>query len=145
MIAFITWFLNKVVKNPVWFERNRLLWSILMVEYVAIFGASLINLFNKCEHFFEGQVLMTVIMIFLDFHYSLGGDWIEDMLFGDMDQSYGNKGLGFTVFMDNLPWYMAHACCIPVIFTIQLYFTGTIFRFESLSAFLTNISGGLSM
>ena len=71
---------------------------------------------------------MAILMLFMEVHYGLAGDWLEDFIYGDLDKSYGNKGIGLKVIMDNWPDYIAQIICIPVLSIIQVCCTGTLFR-----------------
>ena len=112
-IALITYLVESFV--PIhWFSRLRVIWSLLVIEYVTLFGASLLSLLNRLEQFYQGQTIITIICIFLEIHFTLMFEWLEDAIFGDMDQSYGfNKGFS-RVYEDNFGSYVCQTMCLPV-------------------------------
>ena len=104
-IAVITYLVETFV-HPHWFIRLRLVWSILAIEFVTLFGASLLSLLNSLEQLYQGQILITILSIFLEIHLTLMFEWVEDMVFQDMNLSYGfNKGFD-RIISDNFGSYI---------------------------------------
>ena len=104
-IALMTYLVETFV-HPHWFQRLRLVWSILAIEFATLFGASLISLLNKLEQLYSGQILISIFGIFLEIHLTLMFEWIEDILFKDMNLSYGfNKGFD-RIISDNFGSYV---------------------------------------
>ena len=66
------------------FERNKLIWSIFMLEFVAVFGSCLLDLCNNLERIHDGHMLITIVCVFLEVHFTLGFNWLEDIVFGDL-------------------------------------------------------------
>ena len=66
-----------------------MIWSILVLEYVAMFPAGLIHILNQAEYMFDGSIFMFGLLLFLEMHWTLGFDWIEDLLNGDMNTKWG--------------------------------------------------------
>jgi hypothetical protein len=86
-------------------NKHRVIWSILMIEYVTLFGFSLVHLINQLESLFQLQATVTVFMIFIEMHLTLGWEWVEDIIWGDMNTSYGfNKGFDLII-KDNIDNY----------------------------------------
>lgn len=54
IVAIISISVNMFVRAPAWFTRNRLIWSMLMVEYVTSFGVFFIAHLNRIELDFKG-------------------------------------------------------------------------------------------
>lgn len=111
----MSFLVNNVVQVPVWYERFRLGWSILVIEFVTIFGYCLLNLLNLIETHHDGNAIVYAVLLWWELHYGLSGDWAEDyMNGGDMDQSYGQKGL-FAIIPDNLSSYLPYIVGTPVL------------------------------
>lgn len=66
-----------------------MIWSIVVLEYVAMFPAGLINILNHAEYTFNGSTLMFGFLLFLEMHWTLGFDWVEDLVNGDMNTKWG--------------------------------------------------------
>ena len=99
LVAVLSYLTNNLyfdVKKCI--DRHKLIWSIMMVEYVTFFGCSLVALLNQIEGHFKFQAAITILLMFIEQHLSLGWNWVEDIIFGDMNQSYGlNKGFDVII------------------------------------------------
>ncbi len=54
-----------------------------------MFPAGLINILNHAEYTFNGSTFMYGLLLFLEMHWTLGFDWIEDFFNGDMNTKWG--------------------------------------------------------
>lgn len=137
-VAVLSFMVNRIVQVPVWYRRFRLGWSILMIEFVTVFGYCLLNLLNLLESHHEGNAIWVGLLLWMELHYGLAGDWFEDYTNGgDMNQSYGQKGL-LAILPDNLPTYLPYIVGTPVLTAIQMYFHGTILRYDSFQDAISN-------
>lgn len=97
-----------------------------MLEFVSAFGTYFLQLMNNLEEHHEGSILIVILCVFCEIHFTLGFNWIEDIVFGDMNQNYkiGTPG----IILDNLDSYTAHTLSFIFIFYIQHLAYGNIFR-----------------
>ena len=117
-VAIMSFLVNNIVQAPVWYERFRLGWSILCIEFVTIFGFCLLNLLNLIETHHDGSAIWYAILLCWELHYGLAGDWFEDFMNkGDMNQSYGQRGLG-DIVPANLSTYLPYLVGAPVLVVI---------------------------
>ncbi len=107
--------MNKYVKVDEWFIRQRITWSILLIEYTTLFGACNIDLLNKMENEYEGNFIMIFILFTFYFHTHIGIDWLEDICNGDMNKTT-KYFLGKEAFLFNIATYMGHLVNIPTLF-----------------------------
>jgi len=124
LVAFMSWTINNFTIQH-WFNRVRLLWSILMVEYYVIWGSRLLDLFNHLERDFGGNLWWTGSLIRFEANSLIIVDLVEDWYFGDMDLIYLKYSLFYTFFdlklkllKDNLDHFMGYLVGIPAIFII---------------------------
>ena len=71
---------NLFVKKS-WFEQNRIIWSILVIELAPIFGISLIDVCNNIENRFNGSIMFAILTLFTEMHAGCFFDWTEDIIF----------------------------------------------------------------
>lgn len=115
IIVVITSLVNNFVSKK-WFGLSplvRIMWSYFVIEQVQFYGPCLLYCVNNIEHHFQGEFFMCIMMLFWEIHYYLAGDWLEDLIFGDLDMNYGNKGVG-RFFSDNWPAYICQVISLPV-------------------------------
>ena len=62
-----------------------LLWSIFIIEFVSLFGQSMVTLINQLEKKFALSPTLSLSMVVLEMHLTLGWEWLEDIIFGDMN------------------------------------------------------------
>lgn len=95
-----------------------MVWVILMNELVTILGISLLSLLNRLETISQGNIFMVALCVFYEIHVTRGGWWVEDMVYGDMNQNYGfNKGFK-NIINDNFGTYLPYMISFPVLFTL---------------------------
>ena len=105
-----------------------------MIEFVSCFGVGNIDFLNYWERSLGGSIVSIAYESMVAFHQVLVGYWLEDIIFGDLNQSYGQKGLRHLIW-DNWGWYVGNIISIPTYFAIQWYFTGELFRDRLFPAF----------
>jgi len=88
IIIPLTAFTNLCVGKH-WFKRCKFLWLIMNFEYLITFAHSNTLLFNEFETLCRGSLLLSAMLVFVFAHLTLGGDFIEDMVFGDLGTNYG--------------------------------------------------------
>lgn len=116
-ISIVTKFVNeKVHYHKKWIGRNRVIWAMLNVEFVTMFGSSFLITINDTEKYFEGNLVMLSLLVFLEVHYLLGAWWVEDLIYGDM-----NCHIGFdsTCIRHNFGFYLAPCLTMPLLFFMQ--------------------------
>ncbi len=113
--------MNKYVKAGEWFIRQRITWSILLIEYTTLFGACNIDLLNKVENEYEGSLFMVLVLFTFYFHTHIGIDWLEDICNGDMNRTT-KYFFGKDVFLFNIATYMGQIVNISILFLYQFYF-----------------------
>jgi hypothetical protein len=101
-----------------------------MVEFVTTFGFYWLGLLNRLENEHKGHILWLFIISWADIHYTLAPNWLEDYIYEDMNESYGNKGLE-SLIMQNMGTYGSRIVGVPLLIAIQYKFHGQIFRFAN--------------
>ena len=84
-VAFLSVLVNTQVKTKKLKRQYPLLWSILLVEFVSLFGQSMVSLINNLEQTYHLKIEIAVFMIFVEMHLTLGFEWLEDIIFRDMN------------------------------------------------------------
>ena len=116
---------NLFVKKS-WFEQNRIIWSILVIELAPIFGISLIDVCNNIENRFNGSIMFAILTLFTEMHAGCFFDWTEDIIFQDLNLNY--KLYNPATIYQNMSVYLAYLVGIPTLFLVQFYHTGDIVR-----------------
>ena len=112
-----------------YFPRFRLGWSILVMEYVAVFAWSWLYILNSVETIFEAHSGWVVFFLWFEMSCGLIPEWIEDIICGgDMNQSYGNNGI-LNIFFDNFSTYGGYFIHLPLNFVLQYYCFSQFLRF----------------
>ena len=89
LVCVLSIAINYLLDAPVQFEKNRFLWSVMMIEFVSCFGSGGLDFMNYFERGLGGNLLWCLYEAELEWHSCLVGYWIEDMIYGDLKQSYG--------------------------------------------------------
>ena len=76
--------INYLLESPIDFEKNRFLWSAMMIEFVTCFGSFGLDFMNYLELGLGANLLMCLYEAELEWHSCLMGYWIEDMIYGDL-------------------------------------------------------------
>ena len=67
----------------------------------------------KLEGAYQGSIAITCFILFNEVHFTKGGTWLEDMIFGDLKTNY-RMWYFYTFMEDNIKSYSAYIVCIPV-------------------------------
>ena len=118
-VAFLSVLVNTNLNTKKIKKQYQIIWSILLLEFVSLFGQSMVTVLNKLEKTFKMSPGISLLMVFTEMHLTLGWEWLEDIVFGDMNQSYGlNKG-PIALIKDNLGTYLSGQIMFPVLFVLQ--------------------------
>jgi len=93
---------------------------------------------NYWEKSLGANALLVAYESMVAFHEGLVGYWVEDMIYGDLNQSYGQHGI-LHLLWNNWGWYVGNFITFPACYGLQWYFTGELFR-DKLFSMLTNLS-----
>jgi hypothetical protein len=84
MIAAATLF-ARLVKRANGFENHSLFWSICICTWVTNFALYSLGNLQKVERVFDGRILPTQGFMLFDAGFYLYGDFIEDLIMGDLN------------------------------------------------------------
>ena len=115
-----------------WFKRQRFLWALLNVEYATSFSAGFIHFIMHLEGDFGGYWLAAMFLAYIELHFHIGGDWLEEFLFADMTDTI-RFGLTWEAFSFNLPVYIGFLLSWPAAAAFQLYRSSAGVRFSEVS------------
>ena len=112
-IAVMSAFVTNVVKRDVWFRRQRLVWSLLSVENNATYAVGFLHMLGHMEQDYNGNYFAVALLAFVENHFHIGGDWIEELWYGDMSKST-RFGIGYDTIHFNMPTYLGQLIAAPI-------------------------------
>lgn len=103
-----------------WFDKFKIIWTVLVIEYSTSFACGFLGMMGRIEEHHSFNFLYAYVLIQIELHFHLVGDWLEHFCFKDLSASC-KYSLSWEGIIYNMPTYIGQVVAIPVVLLANSY------------------------